>query len=79
VLLKYWFNAFNNILAKPLLFIHSFIHLFIHSGMHEKALNWACIPYISLVLNAKKIKILIVRCHDKHDEIKVIIIIKVKT
>jgi hypothetical protein len=35
------------------LFIHS---LFIHSGMHEKALNWACIPYISLVLNAKKNK-----------------------
>jgi hypothetical protein len=57
-------------------FIHVSIHLFIHSGMHEKALNWACIPYISLVLNAKKIKILIVRCHD---EIKVIIIIKVKT
>ncbi len=26
------------------------------SGMHEKALNWACIPYISLVLNAKKKK-----------------------
>ena len=22
--------------------------------MHEKALNWACIPYISLVLSAKK-------------------------
>ncbi len=43
--------------------------------MHEKALNWECIPYISLVLNAKKIKILIVRCHDEHDEIKVIIII----
>ena len=41
--------------------------------MHEKALNWACIPYISLVLNAKKIKILIVICHDEHDEIKVII------
>jgi hypothetical protein len=55
---------------------YSFIHsLFIHSGMHEKALNWACIPYISLVLNAKKIKILIVICHDEHDEIKVIIII----
>ncbi len=43
--------------------------------MHEKALNWACIPYISLVLNAKKVKILIVICHDEHDEIKVIIII----
>ena len=24
--------------------------------MHEKALNWACIPFISLVLNAKKNK-----------------------
>jgi hypothetical protein len=46
-----------------------------HIGMHEKALNRACIPYISLVLNAKKIKILIVICHDEHDEIKVIIII----
>jgi hypothetical protein len=46
--------------------------------MHEKALNWACIPYISLVLNAKKIKILIVICHDEHDEIKVIIIIIIK-
>jgi hypothetical protein len=31
--------------------------------------------HISLVLNAKKIKILIVRCHDEHDEIKGIIIL----
>ncbi len=35
------------------LFFYSFFHSFIHLGMHEKALNWACIPNISLVLNAK--------------------------
>ncbi len=43
--------------------------------MHEKALNWACIPCFSLVLNAKKIKFLIVRCLDEPDEIKALIII----